>query len=98
MPQRERNRTNNDRTAPLRIPAMVGGLFSMDRDFFFKLGGYDEGMTIYGGENIELTIRIWTCGGRVETTPCSRVAHIAKNRKPYTLPGLIFFSLSLGLD
>lgn len=37
---------------------MVGGLFSIDRDFFFEIGSYDEGMLIWGGENIEMSIRV----------------------------------------
>lgn len=65
---------------------MVGGIFSIDREYYFEVGAYDDEMVYYGGENIETTIRIWTCGGQVETIPCSRVAHIEKHRKPYTTP------------
>ena len=31
VPQREMDRRNGDRTAPLRTPTMAGGLFSIDR-------------------------------------------------------------------
>ncbi len=41
-----------------RTPAMPGGLFSMDRDFFMKLGAYDPGMDIWGGENIEESLKV----------------------------------------
>ena len=35
----------------------------MDRDFFYASGAYDEGMKIWGGENTEMSVRIWRCGG-----------------------------------
>ena len=41
-----------------RSPAMPGGLLSMDRDYFFKLGAYDPGMSIWGGENIEESLKV----------------------------------------
>lgn len=48
VPQREMARRNNDRTSPLRTPTMAGGLFSIDKDYFYEIGSYDEGMDIWG--------------------------------------------------
>ncbi|XP_061684014.1 polypeptide N-acetylgalactosaminyltransferase 17-like isoform X2 [Syngnathoides biaculeatus] len=72
-----------DVAAPIRSPAMIGCSFVANRLFFGELGLLDPGMDVYGGENIELGIRVWTCGGSMEVLPCSRVAHIARVKKPY---------------
>lgn len=58
MPERELIRTHNDATAPLRTPTMIGCAFSIDREFFFEIGSYDQGMDIWGSENMEMSLRV----------------------------------------
>lgn len=63
-------------TSPIKSPVMPGGIFAMSRSFFFKLGAYDTEIKYYGAEHVELSFRVWMCGGSIESIPCSGVGHI----------------------
>ncbi|KAM6216179.1 inactive polypeptide N-acetylgalactosaminyltransferase-like protein 5 [Rhynchocyon petersi] len=65
-------------TGPIRSPAISGGIFAIHRHYFNDIGQYDKGMELWGGENLELSLRIWMCGGQLFILPCSRVGHISK--------------------
>lgn len=58
IPQREYDRNNYDESKWLRTPVIPGDLYSIDKNYFYELGSYDEDMHFWGGENLDLSFRV----------------------------------------
>lgn len=64
----------------------------MTKKWWVEVGGYDDGMMEWGGENIEQSLRCWMCGGEIVVERSSQVGHIffrpavANKVKPLSVP------------
>ncbi len=80
-------RISEDESDAFPTPTMIGCAFAIDREFFYASGSYDEQMKIWGGENVEMSVRIWRCGGSLLKAPCSRIGHVYRVTTPHSIPG-----------
>ncbi|CAL1527728.1 unnamed protein product, partial [Lymnaea stagnalis] len=51
------DQVGGDPRKPREGASMVGAAFAIDRKYFSHLGGYDDKMTVWGGENLEMSWR-----------------------------------------
>ena len=65
---------------------MAGGVFAITSSWFFESGAYDPALEVWGIENVEMALRVWTCGGGLYTLPCSRVGHVFRSKQPFSWP------------
>ncbi|KFP57914.1 Polypeptide N-acetylgalactosaminyltransferase 5, partial [Cathartes aura] len=80
IPQEVIEKNKIKETDIIRCPVMAGGLFSIDKKYFFELGTYDPGLDVWGGENMEISFKVRHC-----LTPASLPAWLG-NDNPYSFP------------
>jgi len=76
----------DDATRPYPTAVMVGGLFAVHSQYWAEIGAYDKEMKIWGVENVEISFRVWQCGGSVVIVPCSRVGHVYRQQFKIDFP------------
>ena len=87
--------------APYEMPFAPGALFAIRKDEFWRLGGYDKGLYVWGAENMELSLKIWLCGGRLVQVPCSSTGHMFRifgDRNKWANDNFTDLEVKLGVD
>jgi glycosyltransferase involved in cell wall biosynthesis len=67
------------------VPFHIGACQAVRTEIFRAVGGYDQGMTRWGSEDIELCLRLWLMGYQVYAQPASLVYHLFRTSRPYAV-------------
>jgi Glycosyltransferases involved in cell wall biogenesis len=72
------NRAPLARGLTVQIASAAGTALS--RDLFWRIGGYDEGMRVYGAAEPEFSVRAWLSGAKIVSADGLEVSHRFKPR------------------
>ena len=70
-------------SAPYSVPVLPGGFLAMRRETYLRTGGYDPGMRQLGGNDAELSCRLWLSGYEQKVVPELEVGHLFRSAAPY---------------
>jgi hypothetical protein len=76
------NRKDND---PYPVPIVSSCFMAMRREVFDQTGGFDPGLILWGGGEMELSFRLWALGYECRVVPGTRIAHLFRPRFPYAV-------------
>ncbi|MDD2553243.1 MAG: glycosyltransferase [Desulfotomaculaceae bacterium] len=84
---------------PYPVPILPGGCQVISRRIFEKIGGYESGMSRWGSEDLEISLRTWLLGYDCVLQPEAVVYHLFRNSHPYhvAVPQVIYNRLRLAL-
>lgn len=77
-----------DHGRPAEVPFAPGGCQAFRAETFRRVGRFDDGMTRWGFEDIEISLRAWLLGYRVMGAPMATVAHHFRERRGFDVPDL----------
>lgn len=77
-------------TAPYVVPALPGAFLAMRRDVFERVGGFDDGLLLFGFDDVELGLRLWLLGYQLLVVPQVTIAHHFRQTSPYQRDGAAF--------
>jgi GT2 family glycosyltransferase len=74
------------RSGPYPVPLLGAAFLAMRRNLFAAVGGFDPGLEIWGAEDAELSLRLWTLGFECLVVPGVEAAHKFRSAHPYRVP------------
>ncbi len=70
---------------PFETPVVAGGCWAVRADAFRAVGGYEAAFRGYGGEEEEISLKLWLRGYMLYATPLTCVAHQFRFSAPYSI-------------
>ncbi|MDR1754493.1 MAG: glycosyltransferase [Eubacterium sp.] len=69
--------------SPFEAPILSGACWAVRSEAFWKVGGYEETFRGYGGDDAEISIKLWLNGFTLYATPNICVSHQFRIKAPY---------------
>ncbi len=65
------------------VPLLPGGCLAVRTEVFLSTGGFDKGFTVWGHEDVELSLKMWLFGYDLYVNPSVKVLHLFRKKHPY---------------